>query len=156
MAIPRFKNENRGSLLLIEYIPFYGIEKFVPAATSVASAGLTLKPGYSWQKITCSEDTMGHQQDQTNSDEGESFSQQVIGFVTGDEIDIEYGLIDLKQKRFIVRITLTNGVRKIVGNPTEPLTFKAKSNTTELISGRPGTQITFSGDTLTRALFYTE
>ncbi|MGY0037656.1 hypothetical protein [Pedobacter sp. NJ-S-72] len=96
---------------------------------------------------------MGHQQDLVNSDQGESLTQQVQGFIPGDESDIEQGILDLSRKRFLLRITLTNGTRKIVGTPTEPLLYKTKSNTADTVIGRPGTLLTFYGDTLTRALF---
>jgi hypothetical protein len=156
MAIPRFKLQNIGSLLLIEYVPSFAITNFSKSGPgAIASSGLTLATGYAWERIYCTQDTMGHQQDQDNSANGESWIQQVIGLTPGDEPAIEQALIDLADKRHVLRVTLPNGVIKIVGTPTEPLTHQLKSNTQTTYPGRSGTALLFSGPTTARALIYT-
>ncbi len=156
MFIPRFSLENIGSLQKIEFVPAFGIQTFSPtSAGTIAAGSLVLRAGFAWASIYCPEDTMGHQQDQVNSDQGESWVQQVLGFVPGDELAIDAGLRSLANTLHVLRITLKNGTVKIVGNPVEGLQAKLKSNTQDSVPGRPGTAISFTGDTTVRALFLT-
>ncbi len=156
MAIPRFKLQNLGSLILIEYAPDFAISKFSKSGPgAITSSGLTLANGYSWEKIYCTQDTMGHQEDQDNSVNGEAWIQQVLGFTPGNEPALEEAYLKIKGKRHVLRISLPNGIKKIVGSPTEPLDHLLKSNTTTTIPGRSGTALLFSGNTTARALIYT-
>ncbi len=156
MAIPRFKLQNIGSLILIEYVPSFAISNFSKSGPgAIAASGLTLATGYNWERIYCTQDTMGHQQDQDNSANGEAWIQQVLGFTPGDEPELELAYLKIKGKRHVLRITLPNGIKKIVGTPTEPLDHVLKSNTTTTIPGRSGTALLFSGSTTERALIYT-
>ncbi len=156
MAIPRFKLQNVGSLILIEFVPAFAISAFSNSGPGIiASSGIALATGYAWVSMYCSPDTMGHQQDQVNDVNGQSYAQQVVGFIPGDEQAIETELLKLNNLRFVCRVTKPNGSQKIVGTPNEPLTFALKSNTETTTPGRPGTNIAFTGNTRLRALFFT-
>jgi hypothetical protein len=156
MAIPRFKRQNIGSLLLIEYVPAFAINIFSKSGPgAITSSGLTLANGYNWEKIYCTQDTMGHQQDQDNSVNGEAWIQQVVGLTPGDEPELEQAYRDMKRKRHVLRVTLPNGIIKIVGTPTEPIDHKFTSNTQTTYPGRAGTALLFSATTSERALIYT-
>jgi hypothetical protein len=156
MAIPRFLLQNIGSLIYIEYVPAFAISTFsISARGVIASGGIALAAGYAWSGMYCSPDTMGYQQDQVNDNNGQSFAQQVVGFIPGDETAIEIELLKLNQVRFVCRVTLPNGTLKIVGSRADPLEFIIKSNTQTTTPGRSGTDIGFSGKTANRSLFVT-
>lgn len=153
MEIPRFKLENLGSLQKIEFLPSYAFISFTPGFGGIVSVDMVLQPGYNWYAIYCSQDTAGHQQDETLDDNGESWTQQVVAFVPADEFEIEQALLQFKRVRSVLRITLQNGTQKIVGSPLEPLDLVIKSSTQDTVPGRAGHSLNFTGKTSMRALF---
>lgn len=154
-SIPHFKNENHGSLIKIEYAPNFAFTKFSQQTlNTISAAGIAFRPGYGWETMYCSEDTMGHQQDHTKNDNGSSWSQQVVGFVPGDELAIDQAYTGMVGLLFVLRITLPNGNIKVVGSPRYPLEFDLKSTTTTSYPGRSGTQLNFTAVSTARALFY--
>ncbi|RVU01101.1 hypothetical protein EOD41_10835 [Mucilaginibacter limnophilus] len=157
MAIKRFLGENYGSLHYIEYVPAWQVLSFTPSSDrKIPAAGIQFYPGYGWQSIYCTRDTMGYRQVQENSVNGESYSHSVVGFVPGDEESVDEGLADLHgRQRYLLRITRPNGLVKIIGTPNEPLEVVQDANTQTTVPGRAGTALTFSGKTLRRALIVT-
>ena len=156
MGILRYTGENLGSLIRIDYIPSWQISTFNPGPNNtIAAADIILYEPYSWQNIYCSQDTMGHQQTLTNDENGEIWQHQVQGFIPGDESDIETGLLQLTQQRYVLRITRPNGMVKIVGSVKQPLNLKIDSNSQLSVPGTPGTTVGFSGIVSTRALILT-
>jgi hypothetical protein len=153
MEIPRFKKENLGSLQKIEFLPAYAFDAFLPSVGGILKTDIVLKNGFDWYAIYCSQDTGGHQQDETLDDNGEIWTQQVVGFVPADEYEIEQALLQFKRIRAVARITLQNGSQKIVGLPTEPLDLIIKSSTQDTVPGRAGHSFNFNGKTTDRALF---
>lgn len=154
-GIPRFRKENIGSLIKIEYAPAITIQQMDQLSdTQISAAGIQFKGGYGWQPMYCTQDTMGHQQDMTNGDNGQSFTHQVVGFIPGDEVEVEAALLPLLGLRHVLRITLANGTVKIVGSKTYPLEPVVKSTTATQYGSRAGSAITFSAQSLGRALFY--
>lgn len=152
--IPHFSNLNIGSVILIEYLFHHQVGTFNPINRYKISAG-NIGPvfGVHWETIYCTQNTMGLQQDLTIDNNLEKWTLQVVGFTPGDEPAIEAGLQDLLGNRFVLRVTLPNGTKKIVGTPDQPLTCGIKSDTQTDYTGRPGTAFTFSGSCKTRALF---
>ena len=153
MSILRYTSENYGSLIRIAYAATWQISAFTPLSKSqIADAGIIFLADYSWQDIYCSQDTMGHSQNQQRDNGGDRYQQSVVGFIPGDEQQIEDGLQELHDQRYLVRITLPSGTVKIVGSLKEPLDFDQNSNTQITVPGTPGTAIQFSGQTMNRAL----
>ena len=153
MSISRFTLENFGSLILIEYAPLYSIASFSPGkAGTITAQGVQFYAGYGWQRLYCSEDTMGHKQSKQLDAGGEYWQQQVIGTVPGDELVIEQALLELKDQRFVVRTTNPNGIIKVVGNLKQPLSLSLDSDSQSTVPGTPGTDLTFSANTRQRAL----
>lgn len=153
MSIPRFTGENYGSLILIEYAPAWQISSFTRLSKStISAAGIVFHPGYDWEPIYCSQDTMGHQQTQSGDDGGDSWQQKVVGFIPGDEDLIEQGLQQLHDQRYLVRVTRPNGVVRIVGTYSQPLEGRVDSTSQNTVPGTPGTSIQFAGITSDRAL----
>lgn len=157
MAVKRYLGENYGSLISIEYAPTWQFLRFKPGADGkISAADIEFYSGYTWQNIYCTQDTMGHRQQQASDVNGDPYTQSVVGFIPGDEDHIEQPLADLHgRQRYLLRITRPNGVRKIVGTIAEPLEITLDSNSQTTIPGRAGTAITFNGKTLKRALTLT-
>ena len=153
MAIPRYTQENYGSLIRIAYVPTWQVSSFTPSGRGkITAAGIVLLAGYGWQDIYCSQDTMGHRQTQDTDANGERWAQSIVGFIPGDEDLIEAGLQDLYDQRYLVRCTFPNGTIRICGTPKYPLDFKMDSNSQTTVPGTPGTSIQFGGYTGNRAL----
>ncbi|MBS7565139.1 hypothetical protein KHS38_12060 [Mucilaginibacter sp. Bleaf8] len=153
--IPRFKKQNVGSIIKIEYAPTFAFIRFIPTSiTTIKSTGIDFRPGYGWEAINCSQDTMGHQQDMSANDNGESWAHQVVGYIPGDEQAIEDPLADMSRLRYVVRITQANGTVKIVGSPRYPLDFDLKSATSNTYAGQLGTSLVFAATSAGRALIY--
>lgn len=153
MSISRYTDENYGSLLRIQYAAAWKFSAFnLSARGKIALSGISFSGGFTWEDLFCSEDTKGHQQTQANDNNGESWQQQVVGFVPGDEDAIEDGLLALTNERYVVMITRPNGLIKIVGTPLQPLDFKLDSNSQNTVPNTAGTAVTFSAITSHRAL----
>lgn len=155
MGIQRYLGENYGSIISIDYVPARYVTMFNPARRNIAAGNIQFATGKGWQNIYCTQDTMGHRQQQSRDANGSAWSQTVVGFVPGDEDQIEAGLGDIHgDQRYIVRVTRPNGVIKIIGSPAEPLDADVDSNSQINVPGRAGTAITFTGKTIKRALTY--
>ncbi|HVW97513.1 MAG TPA: hypothetical protein VHA56_16185 [Mucilaginibacter sp.] len=155
MAITRYPGINYGSLIRIEYLRKQDIVSFRTTTAGMISAGeIVLTDGASWTAIYCSEDTMGHRQLETRDAAGEYFEQSVVGFIPGETVDIDTGLLQLSKTRYLLRITRPDGLVKIVGTLSQPLELIRDSNTQTTVPGAAGTALTFSGITSKRALIY--
>lgn len=156
MAIPKFNQLNIGSVIRIEYVFDYQVQSVTTIDDSTMyDTGVVLQPGVTWSGIYCSPNTMGHQEDNSIDNNGEKWTQQVVGFVPGNDLAVDRGIRLLKNNvRVLLRITMPNGTRKLVGLPGTPLTCSIKSGTGTDYAGRPGTALSFTGATLDRA-FYT-
>jgi hypothetical protein len=157
MSITRYDGPNYGSLILIEYLPVQYIATFNRSSKSlITAAGLTLKAGAAWNKIYCSQDTMGHRQQEVKDDNGTSWQQTVVGFIPADQPAIEEELLTLTgQQQYIVRVTHPDGLVRIVGTLKDPVDLKLDTNTQTSVPGPSGTAISFAGITHDRALMYT-
>lgn len=154
MAITRYLNENYGSLISIDIAPAWQISTFTPTPgiNKIPAGNIVFNAGYDWQNIYCSQDTMGHQQTQLYDANGQPWQHTIVGFIPGDEDQIEAGLLPLTQQRYVVRITRPNGLIKIVGTPQQPLDLKIDSNSQSTVPGTAGSALIFTGLTLKRAL----
>jgi hypothetical protein len=152
MDIPHFKYENLGSLRKIQFLPIYAFQSFTPGFTGIVAADVVLRANFAWSDIYFTVDTAGHQQDENLDDHGEFWTQQVVAFVPADELELEQTLLQFRNVKYVLLITLQNGLQKIVGTPDQALDIKIKSSTQDTIPGRNGHALTFSGNTTKRAL----
>jgi hypothetical protein len=156
MDISRYLGVNYGSLILIEYVAIQNVVSFTQSIRGrIGTAGIVFTPGAGWTKVYCSEDTMGYQQVLVKDNNGESWQQNVTGFIPGDQDTIESGLLAISKTRFIARVTRPDGNIKIIGTKINPLEFTIDSNSQTTIPGAAGTIITFAGLTEKRSLIYT-
>lgn len=156
-GLPHFKTENLGSVLKIQAAPVEAFLSFPTlVAFSVDEAQIKFRRNAAWYDIYCTPQTMGYQQEGKEDGNGTSFSQQVVGFVPGDEPDLEQAWLTLFYGHlWILRITLATGRVKLIGSPTSPLTLETRQSTGTTPGDAAGTQITFLGASIYRTPFLT-
>ncbi|MBE7177732.1 MAG: hypothetical protein INR69_15090 [Mucilaginibacter polytrichastri] len=153
-GITRFKSENLGSVLKIQAAPVEAFRAF-PAKPliTVNETLLQFRAGVTWYDLYCSPQTMGYQMDGKEDGNGKYYEHQVVGFVPGDEPDLEAQWKLYQSQDWILKITLATGRQKLIGTPRRPLTFETSQSTGTTPGDPAGTRITFSGQSMDRSPF---
>lgn len=152
--INRLEGDNLGGIVRFKFIPVDDIRIIDDAVAGVVSVEITLQASKKWFCAYATLGTMGYTESPTNSSAGTIFSRQFSAFIPKDSAEINAQLNEMRDVRFVLDYTDSNGLRKIVGSIEEPLNFSSSLNTQSDMPGRNGHNIVFSGDATHKAYVY--
>ena len=145
---PTKKLYNPGGLRKFIFLPEQMVNSLPPVLDGLISHPFGLVPGVSWSNGYATTETLEFKEEMKDSVNGPIFSQEITGFVPGDQI----ALISLMQKMignpFIVQIIDASGQLRVAGSHGYPLLFSATFSTGSARSDAKGYQFKFSGDSI--------
>jgi hypothetical protein len=136
-----------GGLGAFEFVPVEGINSW-PAVFNIStfSDEITLKPGYSWLAGYADYNTLEYTETPTYGPQGAFYKCQLTGFLADDPEGTTANLLASFNKKYIIRFTTHQGAVRVVGSPTDPVSFSFSSTTAKL-GQRKGSSFTWQGNT---------
>ncbi|KAB7728142.1 hypothetical protein F5984_20570 [Rudanella paleaurantiibacter] len=145
MAFERSGKWNPGGGRYVEVVPAAGVESYTRASLT-APAAITLRPGFSWQRIYTTPGTLSYQCDQSTDDNGRLWITTVKGFMPDDDVNRGVSMARLAMYiTVLVRFVDNNGMKRQAGTPTEGLAFTYIQGTGDDVPNDRGFTFTISG-----------
>jgi hypothetical protein len=152
--IEQYKNDNLGGIVKFKFIPVDDVESIDIAIEHIITTPVVLKENKRWFDAYATLGTMQYTEVQEKTPSGDIFKCQLVAAIPKDWADISDQLNKMRNQRFIVDYTDSNGLRKLVGSIDEPLFFKSELNTKNEAAARNEHIITFFGESSHKAYIY--
>lgn len=143
--------QNLGGIIRFRFIPVSLVEAVVVTAGVVTQ--VVLPRGVDWFNGWAKQNTAGYSEPGTMSNAGTIYKRMFVAFCPqeGQNDDL---FNEMRNQQFLIDYTNSNGVRKLIGNMEEPLSFEEGLNTQNNVPGLAGSSIKFFGDGTFKALVY--
>lgn len=152
--IKEYQNNNLGGLLKFKIIPVEHVSSIDIANNHVIEKPVVLNQGKYWYDVYATLGTIGYSETQKETENGSQFECVLSAVVPKDETINAHNFNTMRNQKFIIDYTDSNGMRKLVGSKEEPLFFKSEFTTKEEVAGRNQHRIIFSAITSHKAYVY--
>lgn len=152
--IKRPSGDNLGGLIKFKFVPMNDVQSIDTAINGKVTTEVTLKEGAQWYCGYCTLGTMGFTEPSAKSPNGEVFQAAFTGVCPQDKEENNDLFNEMRNQKFIIDITDSNGLRKLVGGIDAGLFFSSSLNTQTDMAGRNAHAISFYGDMAHKAYIY--
>jgi hypothetical protein len=146
--------DNLGGLLRFNYIPVKDVESIPDAIDGKVVEEVVVKEGKRWYAGYATQGTIGFSEPTEKNPAGTIFKPLFVGVCPQDNEQNNFLFHQKRDQQFIIDITDSNGLRRLVGSIAEGLEFSAALSTQTDVAGRNGYNISYSGDTTHRSYIY--
>jgi hypothetical protein len=145
-SLQRITSPTPGGLCSVYFVPVEWV-LFLPEVDplyNTITEKVRLKEGRSWQRLPVPDRSRGLDEKQKGSDAGPFVESTVTGFLPFDSAKNEVMLKVMRYMRYIVVVTLANGIRKILGTLDNPVIFSRDFNSGAAAADDMGSPIQFT------------
>lgn len=146
--------DNLGGLVRFRFIDINDVESIEDAINGKVLTEIELSDGGQWFTGYGTIGSMGYTETPSENPNGTVFARQFTAVCPQDGEDNNALFNEMRNKRFILDYTDSNGLRKLVGSISEPLKFSATLNTQTNMPGLNSHTINFYGDGTHKAYIY--
>lgn len=152
--INEYSGDNLGGVIGFKFIPVTDVQSIENPIDHVITTAVVLKTNKRWFSAYATQGTIGYSETSEQTAHGEVFKQQLVAIIPKDDKDKAVLFNKMRNQKFIVDYTDSNGLRKLIGSLEEPLFFSSSANTKTEMSGRNEHSITFYGTGTHKAFIY--
>lgn len=134
--IKEYSGNNLGGILRFRFILSDDVETYGTPDNHRIIEPLQLKTGKYWKDAYATLETIGYTEKPESSKHGEVFKCSFVGVTPQDSPENAHNFNAMRNGKFLVDYTDSNGLRKIIGSIDEPLSFKSSLNTKQKIADR--------------------
>lgn len=144
--INKFSGENLGGLIRFNFAVVSDILTIEEAVDSKISKVIKMKPGTRWYSGYATLGTMSFTEPTEETNAGPIYKRSFNAFCPKDDEEKTDLFARMRNEKFILDITDSNCLRKIIGSINEPLSFKSTLNKKANMPELAGYAISFFGD----------
>lgn len=152
--INKHTEDNLGGIFSIKIIPVSDVQSIPMPIKSRILQAVVLKNNTRWYDLYATEQTIKFEEPQQESEHGNFFRCKLTGLVPKDRADVIELFNEMANKLFVIDYTDNNGVRKLIGNLSEPLTFSSNFDTGSTATNKNGYSFEFKGDLIKKSPVY--
>lgn len=148
------KEDNLGGVIRFNIVRVSDVQSIDNAISHKINSPIVLKTGKRWYCGYGTMATLSYAEPEESSSAGPLYKRVFSGFFPKDDAEIDLLFAEMRNDRFIIDYTDSNGLRKIIGSLAEPLRFTSSLNTKQQTSELAGHSFTFYGDGTHKAYVY--
>lgn len=138
-------NEQAGGNASFQFAPISYIYAIPLPVDGKVTTEINMNGDYTFLSGYSSPESLSFEEQMQQNAPGPTWQPVVKGFYPKATDDINSLLQEMSGHRFVLIVTDNNGVKRIAGNLSEPLSFRYRSATGVRPSERPGIEFEFSG-----------
>lgn len=138
--------QNAAALPGLQILPCSHVKLWPGSRLGKMSGAILVNTNLQWARLYLTDQTAAFSEKMSLTDHGRKYSFQVGGFYPGDSEDLRRFLSLAEWIPFIVRVTDTHGLTRIIGTDKFGLELDFDSMIAAEMAGRRGTTMTFSGE----------
>lgn len=151
--ITRTGKWNPGGGRWLEVVAAVGVASYLRPTPSTTPV-ITLRDGFAWTRIYCTEQTLQYRQSCDHTDNGPLYSFDIKGESLDDTPQKASGIDTLFAfEKFLVRFTDCDGLVRIAGSPTQALTFSYDLDTGKTVTDGRSYSLAFKGTSTLRSAY---
>ena len=152
--IKKPSGDNIGGLIRFNFIPYEDVESIDMPIDGKVTIEVELKEGKQWYCGYGTLGSMSYTETPSENMNGAVFSKLLSAVCPQDGEENNALFNEMRNRRFIVDYTDSNGLRKLIGSIEEPLKFNATLNTQTSMPGLNAHAISFYGEGTFKAYIY--
>ncbi len=152
--INQFSGDNLGGNIRFEFAEINDIDSIAESIDGNITEKVILKDGKQWYCGYATQQSIGYTETTEDSAAGILYKRSLVAFCPKDNSDNKDLFYEMRNKKFIVKCTNSNGIKLLIGSIQEPLKFSAALASKTQIAELAGYSITFYGDGTLPAMVY--
>lgn len=150
---PKKPMTNLSGLLSFEFIPVYLVSAYPTIVDGIATSALSVVAGATIFTGYATADSLGFNENQKESEQGEYYEQNVFGFTPGNKPELTILMQNMAKSGFYVITKDPQGVKRLIGYG-QNLKFSSDYSSGVNRTDQKGYKFSFSGLSLFRAPVY--
>ncbi len=144
--INRPSGNNLGGVIRFNFIDVNDVLSIAETIDGCVNEVVKLKDGGQWYAGYGTQNTIGYKEPPEPNPNGPIYKKSFVAMCPQDSSDNKDLFREMRNKRFIVDLTTSNGIRLLAGTLEEPLQFTAILDTKIQVPELAGYSIAFYGD----------